>query len=162
MRKHDLPVGLQESERRHSNCFSRLCAQVNEIGQLWRGHLEGGIGKRLLRRSDNPMICEHRVRDDFHIALGHMAANTIVRRLLLLPLGKRNGAALLRVAGQAALAEVIWRFRGGRLCMRIMAGNTPQSARALAIAFAQAHREIVFEQIVLRRRLRREWHHEDA
>src|ERR1700756_3832840 len=80
-----------------------------------------------------------------------MTARTIISGLLLLTGVEWHGAAFLGVAYQAPLTEISGSFQFGRFHMRVMARNASQALSAVAIAFAESHRVVVFEQILLRR-----------
>src|SRR5215831_4196090 len=126
---------------------------MNQVGQRRSRLLESDIREWLIWASENAMVGNTRMRNLADVALLHMAACAIIRRLLLPASLKWHGAASLGMTCQALLAEVSGSFMAGRFHMRVVARNATQALPTAAIAFAQSHRVVVFEQILLRGRL---------
>src|SRR4051812_41383399 len=162
MGEHDLPIRLKQRKWRRRIAFVPRCTQVNQIGKLRRRHLESSLRERLLRRPHDAVVGEHRVRDHLHVALRHVASDTIVGRTLFLTRHQRERAALFGMAGQAALAGIVRSFRCNRVCMRGVTSDAAQLTFAAAITLAQTHREIMFEQVILWWRLWSKWNHKNA
>src|SRR5207249_7428512 len=80
----------------------------------------------------------------------------------LLAHAQRNPATALRMAGHALLPKICRGLLLGGLPVRIVTAQAAEASRAAAIAIAKAHKQIVLEQIILRRRLAGEGHEKNA
>src|SRR5207245_1709096 len=87
------------------------------------------------------------------VTLLHVTARTIINRLLLFAHLKWQCAAFLGVTCQTLLLEMLSRFFASRLYVRVVTTDATQLLPARAITLAQSHRVVVFEQVLLRRRL---------
>src|SRR5207253_8752342 len=92
----------------------------------------------------------------------HVAARAIIRWMLVLPDLWSQRAACFRMAGQAFLFEIFWRFFPAGFQVGIMAADATQPFPARSIAFAQSHRVVVLKQVRLRRRLAFGGNHQDC
>ena len=79
---------------------------MNKIRQRSRRLHEGDIRKWLIRSRHDAMVRSAGVGDDLDVALRHMAADAVVRRLLLHSNLQRKLAASARMAGQAFAVEI--------------------------------------------------------
>src|SRR5947199_6569282 len=91
-----------------------------------------------------------------------MTGDAIIGRVLPCTLSQWSRATLLRMARETLCPKIFWSFARLWLHVRIVAGDARHFPFARAIALAEPHREIVLQQIVLRRRLPAKWHQEDA
>ena len=66
------------------------------------------------------------------------------------------------MAGHALLPKICRGLLLGGLPVRIVTAQAAEASRAAAIAIAKAHKQIVLEQIILRRRLAGEGHEKNA
>jgi len=124
---------------------------MDQVRECRGGLPEGDVGKRFVWSRYDAMVGGAGVRDDLDIALGHVAADTVVGRFSLHTGRDGQLAALVGVTGEAFACEIHRGFLAGQLNMWIVAGNAAHAARACAVAFAQSHGIVVLDMV------RRRW-----
>src|ERR1700722_17139369 len=103
-------VGGQLCQQWRRNAgLPRSWIDVDQAGQRSR-LVEGDIWKRLVRSSHYAMFCSARMGDGLDVALRHMAANAVVRRLSLHSRCQVQLTALVRMATEAFARKVGWRL----------------------------------------------------
>src|SRR5258708_4498131 len=116
---------------------------MDEVGQSRSSLMKSRFRERFVGSSHNAVACHAGVQDYADFALRHMAACTIVRRLLLLSHAQRNFAALVRVAASALSSEVRGGFSVGGLSVRIVARDAAEPTAAAPVTLAENHRIVV-------------------
>ena len=159
-RMHQLAVGLQQDQRRRGSFLARHGVHVDEVREFGRSLVERLFRVGLAFMGDDAMVGKRGMRNQREALLEHVAARTIVGRSLAPANEERHGAARFLMTAQAALPVVARRVRP-RLLVRIVAGEAAHPAATRAIALAEDHQGIVFEQRRCRRRIAAERQSED-
>src|SRR5580693_5079856 len=97
------------------------------------------------------MIRQDRMRNYPHVAFGHVASGAVVWRRLALADSERQRAAFFRVAGQAFRPVIRGSVLCSRFLVRVVASDATEMSATAAVAFAERHRKVVFQEIRLRR-----------